>query len=371
MYGKKIDNLDVCLLDNINLDIDSPSPNPTSNIESHMSESESIVINYPQPNMEVSKHIINNGPCVTMKRKWTSPKKIKFVNQIISCSEPDFNIGDNSEPEIGDEARDETSDENEKDGLLARKRSDSNDSKAIGKHSSYVDLSNFEEFDYLDDREIIDDYVVLEDLIEIQKKSQENFYKIFYETEEPAEIKKSSNYNNECFCHYCKNNLILPNYEIINFLDSHLLLGKNPKYLLLVFRLSPNIFSNYNVMDNKHLRKYIINYLNIVEEQKPKSDSPELSKFNNLRDMIILNQYLLKIKPSFNSHIYEVLFHQPNLKYTDYVKCDSCKNYQCPKHAYLSNNYYAKCRICKEKSWTICGWCKPGFIEEIACKYLH
>jgi hypothetical protein len=194
---------------------------------------------------------------------------------------------------------------------------------------------------------------------------QKDIYKSFYERPEQEEIYKSSNFNNQFFCHYCKNYLVLAEAEIALFLNLHITLNKNYKYLILVFRLCPNIFLNYDIMMNKYLRRYIFNYLNLSDE----------TFYNNadkyFYNIIILNQYFSIINKSTNSHIFENLFHQPNLKYEDYLKCDSCKNYMCPKHMYLSNCYFAKCKICKSNNWTICGWCKPNFNEEYACEYIH
>ncbi len=194
---------------------------------------------------------------------------------------------------------------------------------------------------------------------------QKDFYKIFYERPEQEEIYKSSNYNNQFFCYYCKNYLVLAESEITLFLKIHMLLNLNSKYLILVFRLRPNIFLNYDIMMNKYLRKYIMNYLNLTDEI---FDNKADNYFN---DMIILNQYFTIINKSVNAHIFEILFHQLNLKYCDYLKCDSCKNYMCPKHIYLANCYFAKCKICNSNNWTICGWCKPNFNEENACEYIH
>jgi hypothetical protein len=247
---------------------------------------------------------------------------------------------------------------------LARKRFDNTNGIPIS--SSYQDLSKLEfgGTNDWDDKELMDDYILDTQCYDpsVLSVAQENFYKNFYEKTELEESAKSSNYENECFCHYCKNYLVLPQFEILNFLNSHFTLNKNSKYLILVFRLCPDIFSDCDILTNKYLKRYIMNYLNLSNII---ADSTE--NFKN----IVINQYLSKISNSFNSHIYEILFHQSNLKYIDYVKCDSCKNYMCPKHTYLSNCYFAKCKYCNTKTWTICGWCKPGFNEEIACKYLH
>jgi hypothetical protein len=383
MYNKKIDNLDVCIINNISLNIDNTQK---------MSESEFILINYPQPHISISKFITNN-------------KISEYNNDVVSCSDtyntksfldcasvrsdPTYNTKSfldcasvRSDPtyntkEILDCASDiliidDRQYEVITDEPLARKRFDNTNYIPISKSSSYQDLSklefnNLDDLDNLDDwddKELMADYILdTQYLIPFTPPTvEENFYKNFYEKLELDEVAKSSNYDNECFCHYCKNYLVLPQFEILNFLDSHFTLNKNSKYLILVFRLCPEIFSDCDILTNKYLKKYIMNYLNLYNLIY---DSTE--NFKN----IVINQYFSKISNSFNSHIYEILFHQSNLKYIDYVKCDSCKNYMCPKHTYLSNCYFAKCKCCNTKSWTICGWCKPGFNEEIACKYLH
>lgn len=234
------------------------------------------------------------------------------------------------------------------------------------------DEQDEKEIDYIDELTELDELTeqneLKKDMVSSNYSESTLYYilqKDFYTRPEREEIYKSSNYNNHCFCYYCKNYLVLAESEISLFLNLHMILKKNSKYLILVFRLCPNIFLNYDIMINKYLRKYILNYLNLPDE---KFDNKCDNYFNN---MMILNQYFSIINKSTNAHIFENLFHQPNLKYGDYLKCDSCKNYMCPKHIYLANCYFAKCKICNSNNWTICGWCKPNFNEEYACEYIH
>ncbi len=215
-----------------------------------------------------------------------------------------------------------------------------------------------------------DEFFDLMDNLEPRNKLEndinfENILINFYEKEEDIEIKNSINYDNEHFCFYCKNYMVLPEYEIINFLNLHLTQKKYSKYLMVVFRLCPNVFSYQRAMENKYLRKYIHNYLNLEEVEF--NDPNE----KMLKELVIFSQYEIKTKQCNSSHIYENLFHQPNLKYIDYLKCDSCKNYVCPMHVYLSKFNFRDCDICKTKKWSICGWCKYNFNEELACKYIH
>jgi hypothetical protein len=206
----------------------------------------------------------------------------------------------------------------------------------------------------------------------------EKMYRETYECDESYEIKHSSNYNNHHFCFYCKNHMVIPEYEICTFLECHMIshqdnitnntaFKKYSKYLLLVFRLRPSIFLSHNVMENKYIKNYILDFLGIKDKYTNKSEG------RTLMDFEILNQYEAKNsnRGNFNSHIFEILFYQPKLDFIDYIKCDSCKNYLCPMHIYLANCVYKKCEICNEKKWTICGWCKPNFNEAIACKYIH
>ena len=358
MYNKKIDNFDVCIINNISLNIDNTKK---------MSKSKSILINYPNLHISTSKLIINN-------------KISDHNNQVVSCSEMN---NDKSFLDCVLDIKDQMSyidhliiDDLQygviTDEPLARKRFDNTNgipissSSSSSSSSSYQDLSKleFREMDDWDDKELMDDYILDTPYYDSFAPCivQETFYKSFYEKTELEEFAKSSNYDNECFCHYCKNYLVLPQFEILNFLNSHFTLNKNSKYLILVFRLCPDIFLDYDILTNKYLKRYILNFLNIT--------NVIYDSIENFKD-IVINQYFSKVSNSVNSHIYEILFHQSNLKYIDYVKCDSCKNYMCPKHIHLSNCYFAKCKCCNIKSWTICGWCKPEFNEKIACKYLH
>jgi len=203
-------------------------------------------------------------------------------------------------------------------------------------------------------------------------EEHEKLYKIYYEREEDL-LNNSLNYSNELFCCYCRNHEVLPEHEILNFLNEHIFQNPNinKQYLILVFRLKPELFYNLSILNNKHLKKYILSYLNI----DIKDLNNEINLLNENEQKIkyteILNLYYKKIENCVNMYLFKILFHQSNLKYNDYVKCDSCKNYLCPKHRYLSNIYYAKCKCCMHKNWIICGWCKPGFNEFYACKFLH
>lgn len=198
---------------------------------------------------------------------------------------------------------------------------------------------------------------------DIVVKEEKELFKLFIEQDKHSETEFLSDYSNENFCFFCKKYEVLPASEIVNFLESHYINNKNNKYLLLVFRLRPDIFVNFDIMNNNYLKKYIISYLSLKNY--------DYNTQNLNLDSAIKSQYYYAISNATNTHVYENQFHQPKLKYTDYVKCDYCKSYMCPKHVYLSNCYFNLCNICKEKPWSICGWCKPNFNEYMACKYLH
>jgi hypothetical protein len=246
---------------------------------------------------------------------------------------------------------------------------------------------NFGEFETLDE---IEEYIKGSvDTNNEFTKTHEEICKIFYERDdtEREDLKREiseRDYSNESFCAYCKSHQVLPDFEIYNFMDKHLMTDSNitKKYLIMIFRLRPDIFFNYDVLSNKHLRKYILSYLRMnnisIEHDGACTDVDKVCKFDlgDPREMFfrntkIMNQYYSKVFGSVNAYVYENLFHQPNLKFEDYLKCDSCKNYMCPKHIYLSNCYFGTCNYCKVRNWSICGWCKPGFNEYFACKYLH
>ena len=201
----------------------------------------------------------------------------------------------------------------------------------------------------------------------------ENEFPIKEEKEEKIKKQKDEilcdEFANEKFCHYCKYKNVIPISEKNIFIEKHFendaKTKKAREYLFLVFRLCPRYFENLNVMGNKHLRKYIFSYLNEMDVIH-KSPYAQLLQDNN-----ILCKYYNLASASVNEYVYEVLFHQPNLTYFDYTKCDFCEKNICPKHSYLSNHTFFKCSICNVHSWSICGWCKPFFDEVVLCNYKH
>jgi len=408
MYNKKIDNFDVCTICNISIN------NTADNIVKNniIMETDTIVINYPNSHFLTvdSKQCIGLTEQLSLTEYNVKDKKDKKDKQDkqdiikrINSSDRDYDVElldiiidegfDNNydndfndylnkifELDESEKFSSSKSDKKYKEGVVSESDIDTTFSRPICKSSSCIGLNEYAKDDELDE---LEEYILLSERTNSNSTSvqtvsldpdflikHEEMCKQFYERDEDLVNKKCVDYSNECFCHYCRNYEVLPDVEVHNFLNKYLILNTNinVKYLILVFRLRPDIFSNYDIMMNKYLKKYILSYLNIKDENSNNifMKNSEESLFKNTE---ILS--FMRASNSINEHTFENLFHQSNLKYTDYIKCDSCKNYMCPKHIYLSNCYYAKCKICNVKSWTICGWCKPGFNEVYACKYLH
>jgi hypothetical protein len=281
--------------------------------------------------MDCNDNFINNAEC-----------NVKLHNIIISTNNYDYDYDNDNDNEKDEDNNDK--DNNDKFDIIY----------------SNNNLSDEHIYDETDELSIINYYY------EDNNLKKKELLKLYYNETESEIITKSSNYNNEFFCNYCKNHMLLPDCEIDTFLYDHFMWNKKPKslkYLYLVFRLSPHIFNREQIMTNKYLRKYIIDYLHV--------DNTYFHKQHIINDLILLNKYFEQVSNCSNLFIFENLFHQPNLTYIDYLKCDSCKNYMCPKHTYLANCYFATCSYCNIKKWTICGWCKLHFDEKYACKYIH
>lgn len=179
----------------------------------------------------------------------------------------------------------------------------------------------------------------------------------------------STNYTNTSFCFYCRSNLVIPNTEINNFIDLYIYSNKKKhiKYLLLVFRLCPNLLPFKFVMTNKILRSTIYDFLNI--DDKFKNNPDERTDLDIINDYSVYNTYIKNIK-DIPQYIYEIYFNQPNLKFSDYIMCTICNNYICPMHIFLLDYICSSCNFC-EKKWFVCGYCRPNFNEQYACKYIH
>lgn len=168
---------------------------------------------------------------------------------------------------------------------------------------------------------------------------------------------------NKIICDCCQKYLIIPNDRVNNFLIYHLNLKKKSKYLILIFRLCPYLFSYDIMILNKYLREIFFNWIGYT-----RSSNLELSMYLENKEM--QNIYLNYQTKELTSFVYELYFHQQNIEYIDHVKCSICNFHLCPLHLYLANCDYSKCTYC-EKKWIICGWCKPIFQESAACKFVH
>lgn len=172
----------------------------------------------------------------------------------------------------------------------------------------------------------------------------------------------TTDYSNHNFCHYCRKGQIIPEFEIFNFIQHHIKLKKQSKYLIILFRLCPYAFTSFDVVSNKHLKKYMMDFLN-------------LKNTSVITDSMLFDIYSRKATQILSENVYENLFHQHNLNFTDYIKCDICESYICPMHIYLSNCYFAPCNLCNSKKknnkWSVCGWCKSNLNEFYYCDLLH
>ena len=368
MYNEKIDKLDVCTIRNIT--INSTATNTVENYKSM--DDDIIIINYSHSYSLIPVLNYNNDfaeESNTSKITNAEYKKdvVSNVNSSDDYYDDYFDIISEFDELASSNGTYEADDINYGKYVVLEKNVDMTFIKPNIKSLDHANFSECKKEDTTEDYTLSSDNSESEFLIK-----REELCRMFYERDEEITNVKCLDYSNECFCYYCRYHETIPDCEVYNFLDKYLIFNTNTniKYLILVFRLRPEIFSNYDVMANKHLRKYILSYLNMGKMPSDDSFSYDPSK-KILENINILNQYYLKAERSINTYIFENLFHQPNIKFIDYVKCDSCKNYLCPKHVYLSNCYFGKCKICKIKRWTICGWCKPGFNKVLACKYLH
>lgn len=200
------------------------------------------------------------------------------------------------------------------------------------------------------------------------ESNPEIYYEMVYSYNELPE--NNSDYSNESFCSCCKNQLVIPYTEIDNFVRTHSNINKKKfnKYLMLLFRLCPNLLPFNFIMTNKFLREKVYSYLNLHDNFKYNPNERTYENINT--DYTIYSIYLSKTNREMSPFVYEIYFHQVNLKYEDYIKCSICRRYQCPMHMYLSNCLFSKCTYC-DKNCIICGWCKPIYNEYYACKFIH
>jgi len=144
--------------------------------------------------------------------------------------------------------------------------------------------------------------------------------------------------DNKCYC--CKNYLIiheLLQYKFIEkykknkeFLDDNIPQQLPSKYIKMLFRLKPKLFSGLNLENYKYL------------------------------DSLKYNYYINNDNLSF---LFETYFYQPNISYDDYIICTICLKNYCPKHTILNEFFMKKCNCCS-KYWNICAWCKNDYLFE-------
>jgi hypothetical protein len=190
------------------------------------------------------------------------------------------------------------------------------------------------------------------------KKTYNHYYNLYFDDKTYIN-NKIHNYNNLEFCHYCNTHQVIPIGELPNFMYMHLINNKNPRYLKILYRIHPEYFLGIDITKNKHLKSIIQNEFGSIASSE-EVNSPNFNKY--------INNYSFSFDRTFR---FEINFHQENLTFCDYIKCNLCHGYLCPMHIYLTNFHNAKCNICGIKSWNVCGWCKPMFNEYWACKILH
>lgn len=202
------------------------------------------------------------------------------------------------------------------------------------------------------------------------ENSVEEFYKKLYTRFHFSLNEHSSNYENKNFCDCCRKQYVIPPSELDSFIFSHATFSspRTKKYLLLVFRLKPFLFPFDVVMDNPFLRQTV--YDRTGTNDRFKKNISARTEENKETDKLVYTKYFNILGIEATDFVYEQYFHQPYLTFCDYVKCSICRSNMCPTHYYLSNAQCSKCNFC-DKSWVVCGWCKPNFNEGYACKYIH
>lgn len=148
-----------------------------------------------------------------------------------------------------------------------------------------------------------------------------------------------NDYSNKKFCFYCIYYSDIYKHDYKELLERYYYQHKYSKILLLLFRLFPSLFKNIDYSQHK-----------ILSNVQSMSNTMEI--INN--------------KNEYRYHIYDIFFHQTNLYFEDYTKCDICGICACPLHEKICLFLYMKCFICKEKIWCLCSKCKvlynPGYI---------
>jgi len=139
-------------------------------------------------------------------------------------------------------------------------------------------------------------------------------------------------------------------------------LNKNKKFLIIAYRLAPEIFVYHDISTHPVLK-------NLLQDNSGQlTNNYKFVHPNTFNSVHNPNLYTYNFDRVFR---FSSLFYQENLGYEDYMRCDICKKHVCPYHIYLSNFLFKDCTMCNKKKWVICGWCKFDFNEYWACIILH
>ena len=157
---------------------------------------------------------------------------------------------------------------------------------------------------------------------------------LFQEKVYAIQILNSNDYSNKQFCFHCINYIEIYSYDIETLLHTYYYKNKNPKILILLYRLYSHIFSDIDISSHKILK--------------------------NIKVNVITHDHW--------KYIYDVYFHQENLLLENYTQCTNCKIYVCPLHQKVMPFLFKKCLICKKTHWTLCSKCKFNNINYICYK---
>lgn len=136
-------------------------------------------------------------------------------------------------------------------------------------------------------------------------------------------------------CYLCSKQLLIHERYIDEFIANNLYSVRNKKYMIILFRLAPYLFNEFNLTDT------------VLQNIAVSADIHDSYDF-------IFNGY----------------FHQPHLTYKDYEICDICSHYICPMHQKFNPMNYERCYFCP-KSWCICLNCVYSTNEKIMCDMIH
>ena len=137
-------------------------------------------------------------------------------------------------------------------------------------------------------------------------------------------------------CYLCLNQCLIHERYIDKFITNNLHSRRNKKYVIMLFRLAPYLFSKYDLSNS------VLCGIHIPFQE--------------------LNQ-------SYD-FIFNVYFHQPHLTFSDYEICDNCSQHICPMHQKYNPINYKRCHYCL-KGWCVCLNCMYSSSEKALCDKLH